>query len=606
MDFNIDLNSMNQNLIINANDNDDNDLSIDSSEARALNNNQKTPSTDPQNLLKLSFNEESNLTFLSDIQKSFTYFMLQLREKFCLPKTTINSISNYIVTLINNIESLLEQQAIGYDPSNTTKLSSSKTTSEVNKDVIELRLVRNTMKEVCHAIEAVTHNEYQFLKYCEKYFKYNSPQEVIVSAPGEKLQYSYFVPIDQTLISILHNRETVDQILNNIKQQQEAVFKDEDIMFSFRDSNYGFRTDDDSMLIQLYADEIGLTNPIGAKKDKHKMFMIYFSLEDIPDEHKSKLDQIHLVALCESIIIKDRAKAKRFFEPIINNLNQLQIEGLVVNDHRIKFSFSTLVADNLAAHQIGGFQSNFSNGHFCRRCFITYPERNLPMSAMNIAIRTSIIHDDLVQQISTNPSNSPLMGVVGQSVLHNLLGYHPISSLPADLMHDYLEGLCPIVIISLLKEASSMHLLTYEHEIDGETLFMMDSIEKLTLFPKLKQKLLFLREREKLFRINDDSSITITDSSSSSTLNSRVSSSYFESQINFLTDNSMNDQILEKSSTKSEINLTFPDQYVIPTLPNALLEDIEADAIHKFAPHHANRQVLIDTIAHDLINNFNI
>ncbi|CAF3747029.1 unnamed protein product [Rotaria sp. Silwood1] len=303
MDSNIDLNSMNHNLIINANDNDDNDLLIDSSEACALNNNQQTTSTDPQNLLKLPFNEESNLTFLSEIQKSFTYFMLQLREEFCLPKTTIKSISNYIVTLINNIESILEQQAIGFDASNTTKISS-KTTSEVNKDFIELRIVRRTMKEVCHAVEAVTHNEYQFLKYCEKYFKYNSPQEVIVSAPGEKLQYSYFVPIDQTLISMLHNQETVDQILNNIKQQQEAVVKDEDIMFSFRDSNYGSRIDDDSMLIQLYADEIGLTNPIGAKKDRHKMVMIYFSLEDIPDQHRSQLDQIHLVALCESVVIK--------------------------------------------------------------------------------------------------------------------------------------------------------------------------------------------------------------------------------------------------------------------------------------------------------------
>ncbi|CAF1513483.1 unnamed protein product, partial [Rotaria sordida] len=68
----------------------------------------------------------------------------------------------------------------------------------------------------------------------------------------------------------------------------------------------------------------------------------------------------------------------------------------------------------------------------------------------------------------------------------------------------------------------------------------------------------------------------------------------------------MNDQILEKSSTKPEINLTFPEQYFIPKLPNVLLEDIEAGAIHKFAPHHTNRQVLIDTIAHDLIKNFNL
>ena len=89
-----------------------------------------------------------------------------------------------------------------------------------------------------------------------------------------------------------------------MKQQQESVFKDEDVMFSFRDGNYGFRIDDDSMLIQLYADEMGLTNPIGTKKDRHKIFMIYFSLEDITDQYRSQLDQIHLVALCESVIIK--------------------------------------------------------------------------------------------------------------------------------------------------------------------------------------------------------------------------------------------------------------------------------------------------------------
>ncbi|CAF3992468.1 unnamed protein product [Rotaria magnacalcarata] len=330
MDPNIDLSSMNHNLVLNTNDNDDNNISIDGSEAHIYNNDQQTTNIGSESLYKSPSNEESRLMFLSDIQRSFTYFMLQLREEFCLPKNTINSISTYIVTLVNNIESLLENQAIGNDPNNATTVSSSKTTSE----------------DVCHAVEAVTHNEYQFLKYCEKYFKYNSPQEVIVSAPGEKLQYSYFIPIDETLISILHNQETVDQILNNMKQQEEAVVKDEDIMFSFRDSNYGFRIDDDSLLIQLYADEIGLTNPIGAKKDRHKMFMIYFSLEDIPDKYKSKLDQIHLVALCESVIIK------------------LQIEGLVVNGHRIKFSFSTLVADNLAVHQIGGFQSTFSSGFF--------------------------------------------------------------------------------------------------------------------------------------------------------------------------------------------------------------------------------------------------
>ena len=68
----------------------------------------------------------------------------------------------------------------------------------------------------------------------------------------------------------------------------------------------------------------------------------------------------------------------------------------------------------------------------------------------------------------------------------------------------------------------------------------------------------------------------------------------------------MNDETLEKSSTKQEVNSTFPDQYIIPILPNALLEDIEMGAIHKFAPHHTNRQILVDIITYDLINNYNL
>jgi hypothetical protein len=75
-------------------------------------------------------------------------------------------------------------------------------------------------------------------------------------------------------------------------------------MFSFRDGHFGNRIDDDSLLMQLYIDDIGLANPIGAKKDKHKMSMIYFSLEDIPDQHRSQLEHIYLVGICTSGTLK--------------------------------------------------------------------------------------------------------------------------------------------------------------------------------------------------------------------------------------------------------------------------------------------------------------
>ncbi|CAF4309637.1 unnamed protein product, partial [Rotaria sp. Silwood2] len=146
-----------------------------------------------------------------------------------------------------------------------------------------------------------------------------------------------------------------------------------------------------------------------------------------------------------------------------------------------------------------------------------------------------------------------------------------------------------------------------ENEVDGETLAMMDSIEKTTtLFPKLKQQLLFLKEREKLFKGLNDSTISSLDSSSINSTHYSSISSGFEPIINLSTSDSMNDQAFEKSMIKEQSNSFFPDVYTVPTLPSSLLQDIESGALHKFGPHHTNRQILIDIITHDLINRHNL
>ena len=55
-----------------------------------------------------------------------------------------------------------------------------------------------------------------------------------------------------------------------------------------------------------------------------------------------------------------------------------------------------------------------------------------------------------------------------------------------------------------------------------------------------------------------------------------------------------------------ERNVLFPDKYVILPLSNALLKDIQDGALNKFGPHYSNRQILIESIANDLINNYNM
>lgn len=109
---------------------------------------------------------------------------------------------------------------------------------------------------------------------------------------------------------------------------------------------------------------------------------------------------------------------------------------------------STLSAHNLAAHEIGGYQVLFSSGYFCRRRHILFNNRNLSFLSSSTAWRTSIIE--------------------------RLERFHPTTSLPPDCVHDFLEGCSPLVLMALLKDASSSRLMTYGEKIDCYSLLCDD------------------------------------------------------------------------------------------------------------------------------------
>ncbi|CAM4818496.1 unnamed protein product [Rotaria magnacalcarata] len=383
-------------------------------------------------------NSKNKLVSMLDIKKSFVSFILQLREEYLLPKYTTDTISCCIITLINLLRDLIEVQTLvsGFDPSG----SSPQDNTLINQ-CIELKKLNDIMNSVCDEIKSISKNEYQFLKSCEQFFDYSPPEEVIVSNKDEDIEKAYYIPIDKTLSLLLQSQAVLTETLENIQQQQLSVKIDDDLMFSYRDGSHGSRVDDKSFLIQLYLDDIGVTNPLGAKKDQHKMTMLYFSLEDIPDKYRSRLDFIHLLGICSNNTLKDGVKANRFFTPIIENLNQLQTKGLIINGRHLNFSFSTMVADNLAAHVVGGFQLSFTHGYFCRRCLIKYSDKNLPISANKARSRTIIDHDKIVQQIVHNNHASPFIDVIGASPLQNLIDFHSTISLPGDALVASLKDL---------------------------------------------------------------------------------------------------------------------------------------------------------------------
>ncbi|CAF4259063.1 unnamed protein product, partial [Adineta steineri] len=113
-------------------------------------------------------------------------------------------------------------------------------------------------------------------------------------------------------------------------------------------------------------------------------------------------------------------------------------------------------------------------------------------------------------------------------------------------------------------------------------------------------QLIFLEEREKLFKKISDCSIEFSNSSFIITTNSQPSSPISSnSQALFLESRSTLDVLpkppivqssFEPSVIQEEIHEPVPSNYVIPTLHNALLNDITKGDLKHFGPHCANRQ----------------
>ncbi len=175
----------------------------------------------------------------------------------------------------------------------------------------------------------------------------------------------------------------------------------------------------------------------------------------------------------------------------------------------------------------------------------------------------------------------------------------------------------------------------------------MSSVERISqLIPKFKQQLIFLEEREKLFRKIDNDSIpcdgllsntstisktlactstnsqtlactstnsqTLACTSTNSqtlpvvSINSISSSSTYLAKTNLSSTIFIDNSTPDQSAVGADIPLSFPDVYQIPSLPNTLVKDIEAGILDNFGPHFHGRQILIDAVVHDLIENYNL
>ncbi|CAF4178390.1 unnamed protein product, partial [Rotaria sp. Silwood2] len=368
----------------------------------------------------LSINNEQ--LYFSKLAQFYTRFLLELREYHLLPQKVVQSISSKTCSLFDIIIKLIKTKA-----------------SSAFMPIIDVEAI---FTQVNFIINSISNSDYNFLKHCKNYFDYQPPAEIVLHTNDE---HAYYIPLKHSLSCMLQNGQLLQAIIDNINSLSTRATKDNDLILSNRQNG------------------ITITNPIGPKKDLHKLTCFYYLLDDLPDIVRSQINSIGLHCIYYTKHLNKDNSRLILMKILVEDLNKLQTEGITIPclSSRIYFVFSTLCGDNLASNEVGGFQKSFSSGSFCRHCFVTYEQRHIPLTDISFVPRTRLEHDMIVNKVIANHDGHIIQGVKNESWLKDLIGFHATESLPPDLMHDIAEGVCPLIINALLKEAIQQRLLTY-------------------------------------------------------------------------------------------------------------------------------------------------
>ncbi|CAF4139050.1 unnamed protein product, partial [Adineta steineri] len=367
---------------------------------------------------------------LEEIKNFYIKMLLRVREGHILPGVVMKTISLSVSSLLESFSMYL-----------LSKLN-------INLDNPIPRHVNNDIEKI---LFEVSKNEESFISSCELYFKYIKPKEIQLPT-GNK---AYYIPIRDVLMSLFQKKDFYECI----KKEKKYIshFHEQDIIYHYRNSEIGrqhpiLKIKENTLSLQLYCDDIGVVNPLMGKNAAHKLTTFYFSIDDLPPCYNSSLNFIHLLLLFYRKDFENENNRQILFNQLNKDIECLENDGIILpgDINPTYFTISTLCADNLAAHELGGFTCSFNSGRCCRYCLIHHKDMKHVYKESEVLIRTTASHDFHVKHIKNVPNDKSLYGVNEKSILSTLSSFNPITCLPPDIMHDILEGVMPKIISSLL------------------------------------------------------------------------------------------------------------------------------------------------------------
>ena len=289
-------------------------------------------------------------------EEKIACLLLKLENIIHVPKTVINEVLSELHYLLSTA-SLPVTKTIISEIFKNNKLQIEECVAE------EISSVVCKSNPFCLAIanDGPLATAYKRTQYYLSHFGVVESVEYILDAPRNRT-YQY-IPLLQSLQQLLSQKDTLELIETQKGENQQLTSLAE--YRTIRDGEYYKQNHflcckDLRIALHLYIDDFEICNPLGTSRKKHKLCGVYWVLGNLPPGSSSALSSIYLAVLCKSDDAKSFGYLK-VLEPLLQDFSILEQHGVFVSQlgQFLKGNAQCIIADNLAAHGLGGFVEFF-------------------------------------------------------------------------------------------------------------------------------------------------------------------------------------------------------------------------------------------------------
>lgn len=290
--------------------------------------------------------------------------------------------------------------------------------------------------------------------------KWNTSIDTDSDLPNHKLiQTTFqFVPPSDTLGKLFANTDFKAMFLEYNDQRHDGVCVDgvyKDFCCGNVSKSSEFFRSNDTIVLQFGYDEFDVCCGLKSKATIHKVFAIYFRIRNMPKKFASRLNNIFLVALCNSSNFKETGCSDdNIITEIVRDLKQLEDTGVDIGDNkRSKVAVFDAPGDNLGINVLFGFAGGFNATYFCRLCRSSKADTQLMTCEDDSTVRSVASYDEQISKLEVNSQldMKETEGVKKNCLLNNLKSFHVCKNVSVDIMHDILEGVIPYFLKSFFK-----------------------------------------------------------------------------------------------------------------------------------------------------------